>query len=527
MNQNKLVQTAGVLMALLLGMSQPAHAVIEGVTGPIFNLKATSGYISTGDGNSVYTWGYADADGAGVMQYTGPTLIVNQGDTVTINLVNELPALATSIIFPGQSNVTASTNVGSQAGLITREAAPGGTITYSFVATEPGTYMYHGGSQQSLQLEMGLVGALIVRPNVAPGVKQAYNHVKTEFNHEYLFLLSEVDPVIHAKVERETLPGGLLFGLQELRLEELRLIPLELQAYDRVIVQGAVLTELVTRPTPTTVAGRTALNQLIRLATVRLSALLDAHDILAQRLMGVMAQIALLEQQIRAGGVADLSTQNATLWFINGRNGPDTMLDAQVSWLPNQPYNSVPRMHPGEKLLMRLINAGRDLHPFHTHGNNTLLLARDGRMLESAPGMGPDLATSNFTIQAIPGQTYDATFEWTGKGLNFDVYGHKPGDPLEPFENAADHGKPFPEIKPGQALTLPNVLDRTDGEFYSGSPFLGSSEAPRPGQAQANAFGGYFHMWHSHTEREIVNDDIFPGGMMTMVVIEPHSVTIP
>jgi hypothetical protein len=26
-------------------------------------------------------------------------------------------------------------------------------------------------------------------------------------------------------------------------------------------------------------------------------------------------------------------------------------------------------------------------------------------------------------------------------------------------------------------------------------------------------------MWHSHSEKEIVNGDIFPGGMMTMMMI--------
>jgi hypothetical protein len=33
-------------------------------------------------------------------------------------------------------------------------------------------------------------------------------------------------------------------------------------------------------------------------------------------------------------------------------------------------------------------------------------------------------------------------------------------------------------------------------------------------------------MWHSHTERELTNDDIFPGGMMTMMIIEGPSVGI-
>jgi hypothetical protein len=34
-------------------------------------------------------------------------------------------------------------------------------------------------------------------------------------------------------------------------------------------------------------------------------------------------------------------------------------------------------------------------------------------------------------------------------------------------------------------------------------------------------------MWHSHTEKEMTNWDIFPGGMMTMMIIEPLSVPIP
>ena len=431
----KLAKAAGVLMVLLLSL--PAQAVIDGITGPVFNLKASAGYISTADGNNIYAWGFSAAASLKTMQFPGSTLIVNQGDTVTINLTNTLP-VKVSMIFPGQSNVIASAGGGggSTPGLITREAnALTGSVSYTFVATEPGTYMYQSGTLQELQVEMGLVGALIVRPKVADPLHQAYNHANTSFTHEYLFLLSEMDPKIHAQVESQVLAG--------------------------------------------------------------------------------------------VSPIVDMSSWLATMWFINGRTAPDTMLDSNVPWLPNQPYNCVPRMHPGEKLLLRVVHAGRDLHPFHTHGNDTVLLARDGRMLESAAGMGPDLATKNFTLQTVPGKTYDAIFEWTGIGLGFDIYGHAPGDALEANESLADHGLPFPQIAPGVALTLPNVLDRKDGEDYSGSPFLGQSAAPLPGQIQTNLFGGYFHMWHSHTEREITNDNIYPGGMLTMVIIEPSGVPIP
>jgi manganese oxidase len=362
------------------------------------------------------------------MQYPGPTLIVNQGDTVTIHLRNELP-VPVSIVFPGQQGVTAA---GGSPGLLTAEAPAdnGATVvSYTFTASHAGTYHYHSGTQPALQAEMGLVGALIVRPaNVADPLHQAYAHPGTAFAREHLFMLTEIDPKIHQQVD--ALAGA---GL-----------PIDV----------------------------------------------------------------------------DTSVYQPVLWFINGRNAPDTMLEAGVPWLPTQPYNSMPRMHPGEKLLMRVIGGGRDLHPFHTHGNNFWIVARDGRVLESAPGAGPDLAVSDFTLRTVPGETYDAIFEWTGKGLGWDVYGHAPGEPLQPNEYAPDHGKPIPVV-------LPNLQDITIGPHYSGSPYLGRFGTLPPGSVVLNENAGYFHMWHSHNEREIVNNDIFPGGMMTMLIIEPANVPIP
>ena len=33
-------------------------------------------------------------------------------------------------------------------------------------------------------------------------------------------------------------------------------------------------------------------------------------------------------------------------------------------------------------------------------------------------------------------------------------------------------------------------------------------------------------MWHSHNEKEIVNFDIFPGGLLTMMAVEHPSVVL-
>jgi hypothetical protein len=165
-----------------------------------FNLVAKTGYIDTPDGNSVFMWSYANADApdSGQFQSPGPVLCVTQGQTVVVNLTNTLGEPA-SIVFPGQD--AAVTATGGVAGLLTTEAAAStGTVSYSFTAGSPGTYLYESGSNVAKQIEMGLYGALIVRPSAGPAL--AYG-TTTAFDpaREYLLLLSEIDPDLHHAVE--------------------------------------------------------------------------------------------------------------------------------------------------------------------------------------------------------------------------------------------------------------------------------------------------------------------------------------
>ncbi|WP_373500398.1 multicopper oxidase domain-containing protein [Desulfococcus sp.] len=450
------ILVAAVLLFLLTGS---AGAAIDGISGTSFNLTARVDRISTADGGSVLLWGYAN--GGARAQYPGPTLIVTEGQTITVQLTNNLAVAGggaipnVSMVFPGQAVTVEGTDPGVP-GLLTSEAAPGGTVTYQFTAGHPGTYMYHSGTRPELQVEMGLLGALIVRPSGFPG-NYAYNHPDSRFDHEYLFLLSEMDPRIHDTVQ--------FFGPDAAQLRQ--------------------------------------------------------SDY--------------------------LSDYFSNYWFINGRTAPDDMSESNVFWLPTQPYNTVPRMHPGERMLMRVIGGNRDMHPFHHHGNHARVIARDGRMLESAPGRGADLSYEGFTINAIPGETVDAIFQWTGKGLNWDIYGSTLDDPMYahncidivnnetglappdgfadansdfPYEYCADHNKRFP-------VTLPEKQDLAFGGWYSGSPFLGTAGALPPGEGGLNPNGGFSYMWHSHTEKELTNYDIFPGGMLTMLIIEAPGVTIP
>lgn len=431
-------------------------AAIVGVGGTAsgtarsFDLFAAEGYISMADGVQVYSWGYGAAvgsGGTGLMQISGPTLLVQQGDTVTINFTNNLPTRS-SMLFPGQSGVTAS---GGSAGVLAQEAGPGQTVSYTFTASRPGTYLYQSGTQPGLQTEMGLTGALIVYPAGVPaGAKWAYNHAGSAYDRETLFVVGDIDSDIHASVDEQV----------------------------KAFKASATYT-------PTSEAVFTA----------------------------------------------DLSKRFPKYWTLNGRTSPDVFAKNFASEMPHQPYNALPRLHPGEKMLLRMIGAGTDLHPMHHHGNNSWAIARDGRLLGSTPASGPNLAFSDYTIKVVPGQTLDALWSWTGAGLGWDVYG-KLCDPnattgpnvcnhsaQQRHQLASDIGKPIP-------VKLPSEFELAYGEFYSGSPYLGDFGVRPVGAGVANTSGAYFHMFHSHNEREVVNGGIFPGGMMTMMVIEPFGVTI-
>ena len=430
-----LAVTVSAMIVLLAAGSVQARAWIDGISGPGFTFTAGAGELSTPDGGSIHFWGYhaPGANPAEVPQYPGPTLILQEDVQVVIDLKSNLPfGQCTSIVFPGHS-VTVS---GGKPGPLTREScgtSPAETVTYTFTPTEPGTYTYYSGTQMELQVEMGLVGTIIVRPAAAD--TQAYNHADTFFDHEYLFMLTSMDPAIHQ-----------------------------------------------------------------------------------------LANIGNFDQ-------IDMSTRWPVYWFINGRAAPDDLAPAFVGYLPHQPYNITPRMTPGQKLLVRIIGGDQDQHPLHLHGNHYNEIAHNGRML-SSDGIAPDLQRGKFTTLSVPGQTVDAIFEWTGEKLGWDIYGtgvgyeHTCDSQVDQIydsvthEYCPDHGKEIP-------VSLPETQDLAFGGWWSGSPFMGDVAPLPPGEGGLNPYGGFFFMWHSHAEKELTNFDIFPGGMLSMMVVEPPGTPIP
>jgi len=620
---------AGVLLAAATAEAAvpgiSAAAAPAGITSTsTFNLTAAAAYMTQPDGEQIYSWGYGCAGAAtfapavfqsvGVCpaaQIPGPTLIVTEGDIVSITLTNSLPAAAgnTSMVFPGfqvcagtiaSTSVTATSPNGTctagtvgVGGLLTQEAAPGSSVTYSFVATTPGTRAYYSGTQTDLQVEMGLYGAIVVKPKTPPTncaainsdsqllghtdyrlAPAAYDHPATCYDREYLFQFMELDSRIHRQAETQV--------------------------------------AAIAACNPTTSA-------------------------------------------LPCPATLEVSTEpyHPQYYLINGRSMPDDMDPDYAPNYPNQPYNGNPHMHPGDLVLLRTIGQGRWQHPFHQHGNHVRILARDGNLILSQTDSAKLAGRMEFTTDTYPGQSYDGIFYWSGKGLGWDIYGHTlpkavanistatestntvtvttigalpsqivpgaqvtvkgvfpdgyngtftvvtastgsgPGTftytdtaasnlapysiapvaflipfgvgtgqvsvltstvdptPCIPDQNGydtsntaatnyyewcADHNHPLEsnpvgDVGSGGPATQFDPLIATNGLWYNGTPYLGPDAVHRnrgttplpPGEALQNppAESGIAFMWHSHNEREITTNDVFPGGMLMMMLVDP------
>jgi FtsP/CotA-like multicopper oxidase with cupredoxin domain len=102
-------------------------------------------------GRRTRAWGYNG-------QVPGPVLEANVGDVLEVHLTNSLPepttihwhGLRLSAPMDGTENVQ-------------HPIPPGASFTYRFALLDAGTFWYHPHSNETVQLERGLSGALIVR----------------------------------------------------------------------------------------------------------------------------------------------------------------------------------------------------------------------------------------------------------------------------------------------------------------------------------------------------------------------------
>lgn len=123
-----------------------------------YNFEASAFAWELSDGKVIEAWGFN-------RQLPGPELRASAGDTLVVRLTNKLDEPTTihwhGIRLPASMDGTHD---------VQKPIEPGEVFEYRFVVPDAGTFWYHAHTNETVQMERGLYGALIVDGETDPVV---------------------------------------------------------------------------------------------------------------------------------------------------------------------------------------------------------------------------------------------------------------------------------------------------------------------------------------------------------------------
>ncbi|MEZ4826702.1 MAG: multicopper oxidase domain-containing protein [Bacteroidia bacterium] len=184
------------LLLLILYFSQGFAQTMK-----TFDLVARqSGTAIMWDGTSVDLWGFKEGLGGNV-NLPSPLLVINEGDSVTLNVINQ-SSMPHTIHLHGLDVSQANDGVGATSFDIPPVM---GTGTYKFKATHAGTFIYHCHVETVIHLQLGMYGGVVVK--AAGGANNAWTGGPA-FDSDYTWVISDVDTSWHTNIPMNgSVPG--------------------------------------------------------------------------------------------------------------------------------------------------------------------------------------------------------------------------------------------------------------------------------------------------------------------------------
>ena len=175
--------TAALATTGLIAWTPRAHAATINKT-----FYITDGFITQPDGVSVYFKGFSSSQG--VLNVPGDQMVVQEGDTVNITIVNTL----------GRRHYFKIDGLGVN----TLRIDAGTSRTLSFTAGKPGTYFYLDPSNAPYNRLVGLHGGFAVMPKGSSNTVYAGSPT---FVQQYFWLFHDIDPAWHNAIRNGNTPN--------------------------------------------------------------------------------------------------------------------------------------------------------------------------------------------------------------------------------------------------------------------------------------------------------------------------------
>jgi len=142
-----------------------------------YHLEASKFPWNIAPGKTVEAWGFNG-------QLPGPVLKAKKGDTLVVRIKNTLPE-PTIVHWHGIRLPAAMDGTGD----VQKPIGPGETFEYRFVVPDAGTFWYHSHANETVQMERGMYGALIVEDAGDPVFDQErvlmFDDMKLTADHQF------------------------------------------------------------------------------------------------------------------------------------------------------------------------------------------------------------------------------------------------------------------------------------------------------------------------------------------------------
>jgi len=166
--------TAGLSLSI---PNRAEAAIVE------YNISAEESLKPVQGLTEILTWQYVDAL-APTLGNLQSHITVFEGDTVIVNLTNNLPTHSIDFNVPGLFSSTLA-------------VAPGQTQTYEFIATQAGSYGFYDTANAGLGRAMGLAGPLVVLPLDNANALYTAALPEHQFDRQYVLMFQEMDSRIN------------------------------------------------------------------------------------------------------------------------------------------------------------------------------------------------------------------------------------------------------------------------------------------------------------------------------------------
>lgn len=333
--------------------------------------------------------------------------------------------------------------------------------TYFFQPENPGTLMYHCHVEASEHVQMGMYGALVIYPSMKSLVENGITKCK------------------HC-------------GSWKLNGEHLCHIP--------------------------------------KTATNRNFAYNNIHSYFDKEYVMLLSDIdSKWHEHVRAGSPFNAIKFRPDFWLVNGRAFPDTLLPHPLTPIAGSDpdltqinYESYVHVKTNEKFMLRMINMGYQVVPWHIHGWHFMVVGKDSHLSpflkigENSEHIDHGATEMGFTNTIGSGETYDLLLTADDKrGLyrRYIVKGVKDKEGKVCFPSLCTQIKEIQKVDPDAIFDIPEEPVNCD------SPKLINyiEICNQPKSDPNDKFFPQFYPMHNHDDYKVTNDGVYPGGQLTMI----------